>query len=143
MSALARYASAHQALQTDQTRTPQPQVHMGTTAPMAPICPPAPIMAKGKIPTNARHKGTPECMMLRVSPYPRPMARASPHTAAPKLKDHPCPQEGSRGPKSATRKTQQAPEPPTKTRPNHQNQPKTPRDKPNPQRQGTVVTSRY
>ena len=54
------------------------------------------------------------------SPYPRPTARASPHTAAPKSKDNPCPHEPAKP--SRPQSPQQNLAQTTKTNPNPQGQ---------------------
>ena len=72
MPALPRYISAHQTPQTDQTKTLPPQRHTGTSIAQGHICLPAATTDKGTNPTNARHKGTPVCMMLKVPTLDQP-----------------------------------------------------------------------
>ena len=65
-----------------------PHHHYCTKRPRPPSAHQPQPWPTAKTPTNARHKSDGV-----KSPYPQTMARASPHTAAPKSKDHPCPQE--------------------------------------------------
>ena len=77
--------------------------HKYTLGPQRPrsTCPPAPTTAKSKNPTNARHKRTPECMMLRVPNSTNDQSH--PTHSSREIQGSPMLTRSGRGPKSATR----------------------------------------